>query len=87
MVTSPPFGSQSTHFGSIKNFSQASSLFSCKIEWNAADKTPANAGLDLIGMCRMVLQGSRHTSSKEGSWVVASALDGLSWLSCKCLQV
>ena len=45
------------------------------------DKTPANAGLDLTGMCRMV----RYTSSKEGSWVVAS--NYLDLVVHQCLQV
>ena len=45
-----------THFGSIKTSTKPLLCFLVKFEWNAANKTPANAGMDLTGMCQMVLQ-------------------------------
>ena len=62
------FREGSTHFGSIKSQSQASAVFSNRIDLKTVDRTLANAGLACLGTKRRVghLHVSSHTSSREG---------------------
>lgn len=55
-----------THCGSIKSLSQASAVFSDRIDLKTDDRTLANAGLAFLGTKRRVGLLSSHTTSREG---------------------
>ena len=55
-----------THFGSMKSFNHASSVFFSRTSLRADETAFAKAGLALAGMYRRVGWFSWHTSSKVG---------------------
>ena len=59
------FRGGSTHFGSIKSLSQASAMFSDRIDLKTVNRTLANAGLAFLGTKHRVGHLSSHTSSRE----------------------
>ena len=64
VTTFPARGGSRTHFGSIKSFSQASSVFLITTSFNAAERTLAKMGLALAGMWWIVAHLSLKTTSK-----------------------
>ena len=90
----------STHFGSIKSFVQASTLFSLTTDLSVADRTWANAALALLGTNRRVGHLRLQISLREGkvseTWPeptigIESATDdniggfAMHFLLCDCL--
>ena len=55
VTTFPARGGSRTHFGSIKSFSQASSVFLFTTSFNAAERTLAKMGLALVVVAHLSL--------------------------------